>query len=39
MKMVEEKRLPELARQILQLIVDQLCDTMVRVRVIELRLS
>jgi transposase len=35
----EQKRLPELARQILQLIVDQLHDTMARVREIELRLT
>jgi transposase len=35
----EQERLPELAQQILQLIVDQLCDTMTRVRQIELRLT
>jgi transposase len=35
----EQERLPELARQILQLIVDQLHDTMDRVRAIELRLT
>jgi transposase len=35
----EQERLPELARQILQLIVDQLQDTMARVREIELRLT
>ncbi len=35
----EQKRLPELARSILQLIVDQLQDTMARVRDIELRLA
>jgi transposase len=35
----EEERLPELARQILQLIVDQLHDTIARVRQIELRLT
>jgi transposase len=34
-----EERLPDLARQILQLIVDQLHDTMARVRAIELRLT
>src|SRR5215472_3280513 len=35
----EQERLPELARQILQLIVDQLHETMARVRAIELRLT
>ena len=35
----EQERLPELARAILQLIVDQLHDTMVRVREIETRLA
>ena len=35
----EQERLPELARQILRLIVDQLHDTMARVREIELRLT
>jgi transposase len=35
----ERDRLPELARQILQVIVDQLHDTTVRVREIELRLT
>jgi transposase len=35
----EQERLPELARSILQLIVDQLHDTMARVRVIEVRLA
>jgi transposase len=35
----EQQRLPELAQQILQLIVDQLQDTMARVREIELRLT
>jgi transposase len=35
----EQERLPDLAQQILQLIVDQLCDTMTRVRQIELRLT
>ena len=35
----EQERLPELARQILQVIVDQLHDTTVRVRAIELRLT
>src|SRR5215470_6085917 len=35
----EQERLPELARQILQLIVDQPYDTMARVREIELRLT
>jgi transposase len=35
----EQERLPELARQILQLLVDQLHDTMARVRAIELRLT
>jgi transposase len=35
----EQERLPELAQQILQLIVDQLHDTMARVRQIELRLT
>ena len=35
----EQERLPELARSILQLIVDQLHDTMARVREIELRLA
>ena len=35
----EQKRLPELAQSILQLIVDQLNDTMARVRDIELRLA
>jgi len=35
----EQERLPELARSILQLIVDQLHDTMVRVREIETRLA
>jgi transposase len=35
----EQEWLPELAQQILQLIVDQLCDTMTRVRQIELRLT
>ncbi len=35
----EQERLPELARSILQLIVDQLNDTMARVRDIELRLA
>ncbi|HYZ40782.1 MAG TPA: IS110 family transposase [Stellaceae bacterium] len=35
----EQERLPELARQILQLIVNQLQDTMARVRQIELRLT
>jgi transposase len=35
----EQERLPELARQILQVIVDQLHDTMARVREIELRLT
>jgi transposase len=35
----EHARLPDLAREILQLIVDQLHDTMVRVREIEARLS
>jgi IstB-like ATP binding protein/Transposase IS116/IS110/IS902 family len=34
-----QQRLPELARQILQVIVDQLHDTMARVREIELRLT
>jgi transposase len=35
----EQEQLPELARSILQLIVDQLHDTMVRVREIETRLA
>jgi transposase len=35
----EEKRLPELARSILQMIVDQLHDTIVRTREIEARLA
>jgi transposase len=35
----EQERLPELARSTLQLIVDQLTDTMVRVRAIEVRLT
>lgn len=35
----EQERLPDLARSILQLIVDQLNDTIARVREIELRLS
>ena len=35
----EQERLPELARSILQMIVDQLNDTMARVRDIELRLA
>jgi transposase len=35
----EQERLPELAQQILQLIVDQLHDTTTRVRQIELRLT
>src|SRR5271165_7143107 len=35
----EQERLPELARSILQMVVDQLQDTMVRVREIELRLA
>ncbi len=35
----EQERLPELARSILQLIVDQLNDTMTRVREIEVRLT
>ena len=35
----EQERLPELARSILQLIVDQLHDTMARVREIETRLA
>ena len=35
----EQGRLPELAQQILQLVVDQLHDTMARVREIELRLT
>jgi len=35
----EKERLPELARQILQVIVDQLHDTIVRVHEIELRLT
>ena len=35
----EQDRLPELARQILQVIVDQLHNTMARVREIELRLT
>jgi transposase len=35
----EQERLPELARSILQLIVDQLHDTMARVREIEVRLT
>jgi transposase len=35
----EQERLPEFARQILQLIVDQLHDTIVRVRKVELHLT
>jgi transposase len=35
----EQERLPELAQQMMQLIVDQLHDTMTRVRQIELRLT
>jgi transposase len=35
----EQERLPEFARQILQLIVDQLHDTIVRVREVELHLT
>jgi transposase len=35
----EQERLPELVRQILQLVVDQLHDTMARVREIEQRLT